>query len=292
MSLIITGASGNLGRATAELLLKSAGLSPADVVLLSRSPAKLADLAARGAEVRAADFNDVSTLPAAFAGATRVLIISTDDLAARVAQQAAAIDAAQAAGAELIAYTSIPNPDPAHNPALVVPSHAATEAAIIASGVPHTFLRNALYSEFRAPEAEAALAGGTLYYNSGDGVTAYVSRADCAAAAAAVLAGGAEHAGKAYDITGPDALGGADLAALYASVGGKPVAAVAVDDGTWVAGAVQHGMPDEVAQLMASFGTAVRDGQLAQLTGDVQALTGRPPVSLADVLRSAGIGQG
>jgi NAD(P)H dehydrogenase (quinone) len=289
MSLIITGASGNLGRRTAELLLDTAGVQPADVVLITRSPDKLADLAARGAEVRRGDFADPSTLSEAFAGATRVLIVSTDDMDTRVAQQGAAIDAARAAGAQLIAYTSIPNPDPANNPATVVASHAATEQAIRDSGVPFTFLRNALYSEYRIPEAQGALAQGVFAYNSGDGATAYVSREDCAAAAAAVLAGGDEHANTSYDITGPEALTGAALAALYASVGGSEVAAVAVDDAAFIAGAVEHGLPQPVAEMLASFGRAIREGQLDQLTGDVQAITGRPPVSLAHVLEAAGI---
>ncbi len=292
MTLIITGASGNLGRSTAEALLATDGVAAADVVLLTRSPDKLADLAARGAEIRRADFGDPSTLEAAFAGATRVLIVSTDEIgAARVAQQQAAIDAAKAAGAQLIAYTSIPNPDPEHNPAAVVPDHHATEQAIIASGVPYAFLRNALYAEFRVPEAQGAIAQGVLAYNTGDGASAYVSRADCAAAAAAVLAGGDEHANRIYDITGPEALTGAQLAALYASLGATTVSAVSVDDAAFIAGAVEHGLPEPVAQMMASFGQAIREDQLDQLTGDVEAITGSKPVSLASVLEAAGIGR-
>src|ERR1700712_2174754 len=110
MSLIITGASGHLGRRTAEILLETEGVDAADVVLITRDPSKLEDLAARGATVRAGDFDDASSLPDAFAGATRVLVISTDAVGARVAQHQRAIDAAKAAGATLIAYTSIPNP--------------------------------------------------------------------------------------------------------------------------------------------------------------------------------------
>jgi NAD(P)H dehydrogenase (quinone) len=284
MGLVITGASGNLGRRTAELLLDTDGVDPAEVVLVSRSPDKLADLAARGADVRYGDFSDPATLVAAFAGATRVLLISTDAVGARVADQQSAVDAATTAGARLIAYTSIPNPDPAHNAALVVADHAATEQAIVRSGVPYTFLRNALYSEYRIPEAQGALASGVFAYNSGDGATAYVSREDCAAAAAAVLAGGDEHAGKAYDITGPERLTGAQLGEIYASVGGTEVDAVQVDDAAFIEGAVAHGVPEPVAALLASFGEAIRQGQLDQLTKDVEQLTGRKPISVTEVL--------
>jgi NAD(P)H dehydrogenase (quinone) len=284
MSLVITGASGQLGRRAAELLLEQH--DPSDVVLLTRNPDGLADLAARGADVRRADFGDPASLPAAFADATRVLLISTDVVGERVEGHSAAIDAAVAAGASLIAYTSIPNTTEA-NPAAVVPDHAATEQALRDSGVGWTFLRNALYSEYRIPELQGAAASGTFAYNSGDGASAYVSREDCAAAAVAVLLGGDEHAGKAYDITGAEAFTGAQLAELYASVSGRPVQAAPVDDATFVAGLEAHGIPAPAAQLIASFGRAIREGQLDQVSTAVQDLTGRAPVALRDVLAAA-----
>jgi NAD(P)H dehydrogenase (quinone) len=276
MSLIITGASGHLGRRTAELLLNTEGVDARDVVLVTRDPSKLDDLAARGATVRAGDFSKPETLPDAFAGATRVLIVSTDVVGARVSGHKAAIDAARAAGASLIAYTSLPNPV-AENPAGVAADHRETEEAVQAAGVAWTFLRNALYAEYQIPGAQAAAASGKHYYNSGDGKTAYVSREDCAAAAAAVLAGGDEHAGKAYDITGPELLSGADLARLY---GAEPVA---VDDEAFAAA-----LPPAIAPLLVSFGVAIREGFLDQRSGDVEALTGRAPKPLADVLAAAG----
>jgi NAD(P)H dehydrogenase (quinone) len=286
MSLVITGASGHLGRRAAELLLDTPGVDPADVVLITRSVEKLDDLAARGATVRHGDFSDPSTLPDAFAGATRVLLVSTDAVGARVAGHRAAIDAARAAGAELIAYTSIPNPV-ADNPAGVVPDHRATEEAILASGTPYTFLRNALYSEYRIPEAQAAIASGQFHHNMGDGRSAYVSREDCAAAAAAVLAGGGEHANKAYDITGPALLDGADLARAYGAVGGVEVEAIAVDDEAFAAGLLAAGLPEAAVPLLVSFGRAIREGHLDALSDDVERLTGRAPRAVQDVLAGA-----
>lgn len=282
MSLIITGASGHLGRRTAELLLDTAGVDAGDVVLITRDPSKLDDLAARGAQVRFGDFSDPSSLTDAFAGATRVLIVSTDVVGARVAGHRAAIDAARAAGATLIAYTSLPNPV-AENPAGAAADHRETEEALQASGVAWTFLRNALYAEYRIPEAQAAATSGTFHHNHGDGKTAYVSREDCAAAAAAVLAGGDEHANKAYDITGPELLSGADLARLYGA------AEDAVDDAAFAAGLIAAGLPEAVAPLLVSFGQAIREGYLDQVSGDVEALTGRAPRSVAEVLTAAGV---
>jgi NAD(P)H dehydrogenase (quinone) len=286
MSFVITGASGQLGRHAAELLLEN--VDAKDVVLLTRRPESLSDFAARGADVRFADFGDPSSLGAAFAGASRVLLISTDVVGERVAGHLAAVRAAVEAGASHIAYTSIPNTSES-NPAAVVPDHAATEAALRDSGVAWTFLRNALYSEFKIPEFQGAVAAGAYTYNSGDGTSAYVSREDCSAAAAvAVLRGGPEaHGGKAYDITGAESFTGAELAALFASVSGQEVAPNPVDDDAYIAGLESHGIPAGAARLIASFGRAIREGALNQRSGDVEALTGRAPIALRDVLSAA-----
>lgn len=284
MSYVITGAAGNLGRRTAELMLQRVGA--AEVVLVTRRPDDLAELAGRGADVRGADFDDPESLAPAFAGGDRLLLISTDVVGERVPGHKAAIDAAAAAGVRHVAYTSIPNPTDA-NPAGVVPDHRATEAHLAASSLAWTFLRNGLYSEYRIPEAQAAVAGGSFRHNQGDGRTAYVSRSDCAAAAAAVLSGGDEHSGKAYDITGPELIGAAELAQLYAKAGGGPVEAVNVSDEELIDGLVAAGLPRGVGELLASFGTAIRGGQLDGLSTHVHDLTGRAPTPLTAVLGDA-----
>ena len=284
MSIVITGASGHLGRRTAELLLEQ--VDPSTVVLVSRRPEELADLAARGAETRRGDFDDPASLLEAFAGGERLLIISTDAIGQRVPQHANAIDAAVRVGVRAVAYTSFPNPS-AENPSAVSADHRETEALLAASGLEWTFLRNALYSEFRIPEAQAALASGTLHHNQGEGRSAYVSREDCAAVAAAWLAGGSEHAGRIYDITGPELLSAEDLARTYAKAGGAPVTATNVDDEALIAGMQSAGLPAEVAGLLASFGTAIRGGHLDQSPNTVEELTGRPPRTVSDVLAGA-----
>jgi NAD(P)H dehydrogenase (quinone) len=284
MSYVITGAAGNLGRRTAELMLER--VDAAELVMVTRRPDELADLAGRGAQVRRADFDSPESLAPAFAGGTRLLLISTDVVGERVAGHQAAIDAAAAAGVRHVAYTSIPNPTDA-NPAGVVPDHRATEEHLAASSLEWTFLRNGLYSEYRIPEAQGAVAGGTFRHNQGDGRTAYVSRADCAAAAAAVLYGGEEHSGRAYDITGPELIGAAELARLYSEAGGKLVEAVSVSDAEFIDGLVAAGLPRRVGELLASFGAAIRGGQLAALSTSVEDLTGRAPAPLSSVLASA-----
>lgn len=283
MKLVITGAAGHLGRSTAALVLER--VDPADVILVTRSPEQLADLAGRGAVVRHGDFDEPGSLADAFAGGERMLMISTDAVGRRVAQHGNAIDAARAAGVGHISYTSIPNPS-ADNPAGVVPDHAGTEALLAESGLAWTYLRNGLYSEYRIGEAQQAAQSGQFFHNQGDGRTAYVSREDCAAAAAAVLTGGSEHDGRAYEITGSELFGAEDLAALYAGVTGAEIAAVDVGDEGLIGGMVQAGLPDVVAELLASFGRAIRGGYLNALSGDVQTLTGSAPASVRSVLEA------
>ena len=282
MTIAITGASGHLGRATAELVMQA--IDPREVVLATRHPDSLADLAARGAEVRRVDFTDPSTLGGAFVGVDRLLLISTDSVGSRLEPQRAAIAAAVTAGVGHIIYTSIPEPVP-DNPAGVVADHAGTEQSLRDSGAAWTVLRNNLYAHMQVPGIQQAIASGRLVTNGGDGGTAYVTREDCAAAAAAVLTQDG-HQGRAYDITGPEACSGADLVALAGDFGGRPVELVSVDDDTFTTGLRAAGLPDEVAELVTSFGASTRLGFLSTVSTAVADLTGRRPTALADVLRA------
>jgi NAD(P)H dehydrogenase (quinone) len=283
MSLVITGASGHLGRRIAEILLADHGVAPADLVLLTRTPDRLSDLTGRGAQVRSADFNDPGQLAAAFAGAEKALIISTDRAGARVEGHKAAIDAAVAAGARWVVYTSGINPSDS-NPIGVMWEHRQTEDHLRAVAPGWTVLRHGIYAEVLAGGADAALASGTHVTNEGEGRVAYVAREDCAAAAAAVLATDG-HEGRIYDVTGAESLSAADVAALYAELGGRPVNVVHVDDAAYAAGLVQHaGMPEPVAKLVTTFGKGARRGYGAPISDAVLELTGRPPKPARDVL--------
>jgi NAD(P)H dehydrogenase (quinone) len=283
MSIAITGASGQFGRlATAAVLEHS---PDAELVLVTRDPAALSGLDAPGVTVRAGDFDDPSSLAAAFEGVERLLLISTDAVGQRVAGHKRAIDAAAAAGVRSVAYTSIGNPSDS-NPAAVASEHRETEDHLRASGPAWTFLRNAIYTEMLVDPARAALATGTYLHNEGTGTTAHISRADCAAVGAAVLlASGGEHDGKAYDVTGPEALSAAQRAAIFAEVGGQPVTATAVDDDAWVAAMVEHaGLPEPAARMYATFGASARLGYAGAVSSVVEDLTGRQPRPVHDVL--------
>jgi NAD(P)H dehydrogenase (quinone) len=282
--LVITGASGQLGRRVAEIALAACG--PERLILVTRRPDALADLAARGAEVRFADFDRPASLRAAFARGERMLLISTTDLARRNEQHRAAIDAAVAVGVEHIVYTSMLRPEPS-NPALIVPSHAFTEQALAASSLEWTLLRNSLYADYQVPEAAHAIAAGSFVHNRGAGGVAYVAREDCAGVAAAVLVAEG-HARAVYDVTGPHAYDAAELAQLYGEIGAHGVKAVALNDGAFIAGLVGTGADDDHAkygaELVASFGRSIRAGYLASCTDTVAKLTRRPALTLREVL--------
>ena len=282
--LVISGASGHLGRRVAELAL--ANVAPERLILVTRTPDALVDLVARGVTVRSGDFAEPASLRSAFAGGQRLLLVSATDLERRVEQHRGAIDAARAAGVKHVIYTSGLAPQPP-NPAVVAPSHYATEQALASSGMAWTVLRNSLYADYQISEARQAIAAGALVHNRGSGKAAYVAREDCAAVAAAVLVRGG-HQGAVYDVTGPEAFSAADLAALYAELGGRRVEIRSLDDAAFVAALVGSATGDDHlrygAELVASFGRSIREGYMQSCTDTVARITGRPATPLRQVL--------
>ena len=272
--ILVSGASGKLGRMVVEQLVKLGAASR--VRALSRNPANLAGL---GVETRRGDFDDPGSLASAFEGGDVLLLISTDNIVepgARIRQHSAAINAARAAGVKHVVYTSAPSPVP-ENPVPITRDHAETERLLRESGLAWTALRNNLYTDFLI-DAGAINPGG-LVGNTGAGRVPYVTRDDCAAAAVAVLLDPAPHAGKAYEITGPAALSRDDVAAILTEVAGRPVPKIDLDDATFRAGVIAAGIPDFLADVVVTYGIAVRDGWLDNPSTTVADLTGRPATS-------------
>jgi NAD(P)H dehydrogenase (quinone) len=279
-TLGVTGASGHLGRRVVESLL-AAGAS--HIVATTRHPAQLADLARRGVVVREASFADPDSLTTAFAGIDRLLLISTDDVVHRLPQQIAAVGAAKAAGVGHIAYTSVTSPYPDLAAAAAVPnSHYWTEVRIAASGLDFSLLRNNQYTDYLIPAARHAIANGTLIHAGGAGRRAFVTREDCAAAAAAALL--AAEGKRIYDIGGAEAVTGDELARLYSQLAGRSVTARSVPVEEYVAGLVAGGVPEGMAGVLGRFDADAGKGLLAIVSGDVEALTGRKPQSVAEFM--------
>lgn len=283
-TLLVTGASGQLGRRVVAHLLDTLGVPPSRLIAVTRDPAKLADVAARGVAVRHGDFDDPASLGAAFAGADRLLLISTDAFdrpGVRIAQHRAAVAAAKDAGVKHVVYTSMPGPE--DSPIPFAPDHLGTEQALAESGLGWTVLRNAWYFENLAFSLPAALQTGKWYTSAGDGRTAYLSRDDCARAAAYALAASAA-TNAIYDITGSVALTNAEIAVMVGEVLERPLEPVDVSDEELVAAGVAAGVPEPIARIWACFDTATRLGKFAKVTDAVEKLTGKPPETLRPFL--------
>lgn len=277
---IVTGASGQLGRQVIDRLIE-AKIGP--LIAITRNPEKLAEIAARGVEVRKGDFNDPGSLGAAFAGGRRILIISTDDLmpGARLAAHKNAVAAAQAAGVTHIVYTSLTNPGP-DSPISFAPDHAETERQIAATGIDHTILRNNLYADLLLMAGAQSIAMGQHFAAAGDGVTGYVTRADCARAAAQALMQATGR--QTLDITGPEGVSQAEVAAILSDISGKHIPYVALPTEDLVQAMIGKGLPEFMARVFASFDEAIAQGCLAVASDDLGTLTGTPGQSVRDFL--------
>ncbi|TPN18630.1 SDR family oxidoreductase [Mesorhizobium sp. B2-3-3] len=286
-TLLVTGASGQLGRSVVNHLLDTFKVPASRIIATTRTPTSLADLAARGVTVRAADFDDQASLPTAFAGADRALIISTNELAIqgrRHAQQVTAVAAARQAGVKHLLYTSLPNTEPG-SPVLFAPDHYGTEQAIKATGIAYTIFRNGWYAENLFMALPQILASGHWYTSAGDGRISYCARDDMAAAIAAGLASG-NGENKTYTLTGPQAYTVAEVATLVSEVTGKPIEVVQLSDEALTEGMKAAGLPDPIARLLVSFDAATRAGDLGMVTDSVETLSGRKPVLLKQFLKA------
>lgn len=281
MKIVISGASGQLGRLAAQQLMGQ--LPPQEVILVSRSPDSLSEFAAIGADVRFGDFDHPASLAEAFAGADRLLLISTTDIGRRLEQHRAALGAAERAGIQHVVYTSSTKPVPGHPVGLAVDENRGTEEMLQGGNVPFTVLRNAAYAELQVPLGAVAVRYGKLVSNAGEGRVAPISRSDCAAAAAAVVTSPG-HEGKTCEITGPEALTQADIARLLTDVTGRAVKLVPMGDRRLSWGLARLGTPKPVARAIVDLGIATREGYFDVVDPAFEQITGRRPRTVRDVL--------
>jgi len=282
--IVVTGATGQYGRLVVEALLDR-GTPAADIAVAVRTPARAADLAARGVEVREADYARPDTLVRAFAGADKLLFVSSSGPdVARQNQHANVIAAAVEARVGLIVYTSIF--DAPNNPMGLAAAHSGTEAGIAASGLPSVLLRNGWYTENLTDGLPGAVERGILASASGDGRIASATRADYAQAAAVVLTRD-DQAGKVYELTGDTAWSVAELAELAAERSGRPVTHAPLTQEAFTRALVDAGLPPFMADLLADADTAIAGGALARTTPDLAGLLGRPTTPVADTVALA-----
>ena len=295
MKIAITGASGQFGRRASELLLER--MDAADLILISRSPEKLALFAERGCDVRKGDFDDRVGLTEALRGSQRMLMISGTRVGFREPQHTNAVEAAKAAGVGHVVYTSFIGAEPS-NPSLAVKDHLFTESLLQQSGLAWTALRDAQYSEAVLDAmGPMNIANGRMISAARNGAMAFVSREDCVASAVSVLLSDG-HEGKVYNITGPELVTYGRVAELLSEVSGRSVEFIDTDvDGLYAMfdaiGVPRQPVDDlTVSNIpwnsddMVSFEVAVRDGDFAIISDDVERLTGKKPLALGDLLRA------
>ncbi|WP_027476005.1 SDR family oxidoreductase [Curvibacter gracilis] len=280
--IVVTGANGQLGQLVIQSLLRSVPAS--QIVAAVRQPAKAGALAALGVQVREADYNRPDTLDTAFAGADKVLLISSSEVGQRLPQHQNVIDAAVRAGVKLLAYTSLLKADT--SPLGLAAEHLATERALKASGLPHVLLRNGWYTENYLASVPAALAHGALIGSAGEGRIASAARADYADAAAAVLTQ-ADQAGKVYELAGDSAYTLAELAAELSQATGKTIPYVNLPEADFKGALLQAGLPAPIAELLANSDAGAAQGGLYDGSGQLGRLIGRPTAALATQLRAS-----
>ncbi|MEU6364856.1 SDR family oxidoreductase [Streptomyces sp. NPDC046931] len=281
MSIVVTGATGHLGRHVVEQLLEKV---PAErITAVVRNAEKAADLADRGVRIAVADYNVPETFDGLFAAGDKVLLISGNEFdKGRVGQHKVVLDAAKGAGVALFAYTSAPG----SLTASLADDHRATEQLIVESGLPYVLLRNSWYHENYTENLTPVLEHGAVVQAAGEGRVASASRADYAAAAVAVLTGEG-HENATYELSGDTAWSFAEYAAEVGGQAGKEIAYTTVPVDTYAGILTGAGLPGPLAAILAGVDVSIEKGELAVTTGDLSRLAGRPTTPVAESIKAA-----
>lgn len=279
MKIGITGATGQLGRLVVGKLKSK--VSPDSLVALVRSPEKGADL---GVETREADYIKPETLETALKGIDTLLLISSSEVGQRATQHHNIIEAAKKGGVKWIVYTSLLHADT--STLSLADEHRATEAELKQSGIPHTILRNGWYTENYTGSIQGALAGGAFIGSAGEGKISSASRADFADAAVAVLTTEG-HEGKVYELAGDEAYTLSDLAAEISRQTGKDIPYKNLPEADYAAALASFGLPEALAQAVASWDTAASKGDLYDDSRQLSALIGHPTTPLKETVAEA-----
>ncbi|MFB7734619.1 SDR family oxidoreductase [Streptomyces sp. NPDC056112] len=281
MSIVVTGATGHLGRHVVEQLLEKV---PADqVTAVVRTPEKAAGLAERGVRIAVADYNAPETFDGLFSVGDKVLLISGNEFdKGRVQQHRVVIDAARAAGVALLAYTSAPGT----LKAALADDHHGTEEALLASGVPYVLLRNGWYHENYTEQLAPVLEHGAVVHAAGEGRISSAPRAEYAAAAVAVLTGEG-HGNKTYELGGDEAWSLAEYAAELSRQTGRRITSNPVTVEEYAGILTGAGLPGPLAAILAGVDASIEKGELVITSGDLSRLIGRPTSPVSEAITAA-----
>jgi NAD(P)H dehydrogenase (quinone) len=282
MSIVVTGATGNLGRLVIEDLLAKV---PADqITAVVRSEEKAAGFAARGVRIAIADYNTPDSFDGLFSAGDKVLLISSSELDKdRVGQHQVVIDAAKAAGVALLAYTS----GPGTLTAALADDHRRTEDTVLESGLPYVLLRNGWYNENFTEQLAPVLQYNAVTQAAGEGRVASASRADYAAAAVAVLTGEG-HEKATYELSGDSAWSFAEYAAELSRQTGQEIGYNAISTQEYADMLTgPAGLPAPLAEILAGVEASIEKGELADTSGELSRLTGRPTTPISESIAAA-----
>ncbi|MCX4737383.1 SDR family oxidoreductase [Streptomyces antibioticus] len=281
MSIVVTGATGQLGRHVVEQLLEK--VPAREITAVVRDEAKAADLAARGVRLAVADYNTPETFDGLFAAGDKVLLISGNEFdKGRPQQHQVVIDAAKAAGVALLAYTSAPGT----LTAALADDHRATERALTASGVPYTLLRNGWYHENYTEQLAPVLEHDAVVSAAGEGRISSASRADYAAAAVAVLTGEG-HENRTYELGGDEAWSLTEYAAELSRQTGREIVHTPVSTEALTGILTGAGLPEQFAAVLAGVDASIEKGELVVTGGDLSRLIGRPTTPVTEAITAA-----
>lgn len=281
---LITGATGQLGHGIVKQLLKR--VPEKSIAVLVRDPSAAGTLASYGVEIRQGDYQDLASLESAFKGVDKLMFVSTTAFSDAITQHRNVVDAAESAGVRHIHYTGVQRPE--HSEFVmsqVTEWEQVTEKALAASSMAVTLLRNSLYLD-----ALPLMLGDDVFVNgvrapAGSALAALAARAELAEAAAVVLAG-TGHEGRTYTLGGSEAVSMGDIAAIVSTIAGKSLPYADVTPAAFIAARTAAGMPDFVAAFLSEWFTAVAAGEFAEITGDLERLIGRKPLTASQFLPS------
>ena len=284
-SILVTGATGNFGKATIDFLLKK-GIEAKNISALVRDEAKASDLAEKGIQIKVGDYDNFESLVAAFQGIEKLLLVSGTDLANRSSQQLNVVKAAKEAGVKHIVYTSFERKNETETSPIVflAQSHIDTDNAIKASGLHYTILRNNLYLEVLPMFLGEKVLESGVFFPAGEGQVAYVSRNDLAEATATILTSGG-HENKEYATSNIENYSMNDIAVTLSSITNKEVAYLNPNVEDYQAALTNAGVPAEYIGMFVGFAEAIKQGEFQTENSDLEKLLGRKPQSLTEFLK-------
>lgn len=282
--VLITGATGQLGKAVVEFLLKK-GVPAAQVHVLVRDKNKAAELEQAGVSLHYGDYDDYASLVKAFSGIDKLLLVSGNDFAKRAQQQYNAVKAAKEAGVKHILYTSFDRRnETASSPiSFVAKTHLDTEEQVRQTGIPYTILRNGLYMDMLPIFAGEQVLQNGIYFPADEGRTAFATRSNMAEAAANILASEG-HENKEYVFANTANYSFGEVAEVISGITGKPVTYTGPAYNAYVETVTGAGMPNEYATMFGAFGEAIRQGEFENTSSDLEKILGRAPVTLKEYL--------